>query len=109
MWKKVPGTEAEIPEPQYGLDENFDRANEAVNVVKEQLSDYLAQVRAQFKCNSQINFSHAKFRYELEIPTELVKGSRRPDDFELTSQKKGYERFHTPQIKALIEGLEVAE
>lgn len=35
--------------------------------------------------DKRINWSHAKYRYELEIPEELVKGKKKPDDFEFTS------------------------
>jgi len=38
-----------------------------------------------------------------------VKGSKKPKDFDLTSQRKGYERFHTPTIKKLVDHLENAE
>ena len=42
-------------------------------------------------------------RYEVEIPEEHVKGNKKPKNYELTSTRKGYERFHTPEIKELIE------
>ena len=48
-------------------------------------------------------FSHAKYRYELEIPSDLVKGAKKPDDFEFTSARNGFERFHTKEIKILVD------
>ena len=57
----------------------------------------------------RICFSHAKCRYEIEIPKEHVKGTKKPKDFEFTSARKGYERFWTPEVKALVEKLEFAE
>jgi len=38
-----------------------------------------------FHKDKRINYSHAKFRYELEIPCEIIKGNKKPDDFEFTS------------------------
>lgn len=107
-WKKVEGADVEVPEPQRGLDENFDTANDSVTMIKQELDHYLNTIRAQLKCK-RINYSHAKFRYELEIPSEFVKGNRKPKEFEFTSQRKGFERFHTKEIKVLVEQLEPAE
>ena len=30
------------------------------------------------------------YRYELEIPENLVEGNKKPKDFDLTSQRKGF-------------------
>ena len=40
---------------------------------------------------------------------EFVKGNRKPKEFEFTSQRKGFERFHTKEIKDLVDRLETAE
>ena len=37
----------------------------------------------------RVCFSHAKLRYEIEVPEEHVRNNK-PDEFELTSQKIGY-------------------
>ena len=66
-------------------------------------------MRGRFKEKRSITYSHAKFRFEIEVPAELVKGTRKPADFEFTSQRKGFERFHTAEIKSLVESLEKAE
>lgn len=68
----------------------------------------MKQVQQRFK-DRRICFSHAKMRYEIEMPEEHVKGNRKPDDFELTSTRKGFQRFHTPELKALVDHLEIAE
>ena len=57
----------------------------------------------------RITFSHAKNRYELEIPEEHVKGNKKPHDFELVSTRQGYQRFYTPELKKLVENLEESE
>lgn len=66
------------------MNEEFDSANEAVDIVKEEFDVYLKKVREMFK-DKRINFSHAKYRYELEIPEDLVKGGKKPTNFEFTS------------------------
>lgn len=76
--------------------------------MKEELDDYLHEIINRFK-ERRISFSHAKMRYEVEIPEEHVKGNKKPRDFEMTSTRQGYQRFHTPEIKHLVERLEVVE
>jgi len=39
----------------------------------------------------------------LEVPADLVKGNKKPKNFEFTSQKKGFERFHTKEIKDMVD------
>ena len=39
----------------------------------------------------------------------MVEGKKKPDNFEFTSQRKDFQRFHTPEIKKLVDELEVAE
>lgn len=38
----------------------------------------------------RLNYSHAKARYELEVPEELVRGNKKPREFELTSTRSGF-------------------
>lgn len=89
VWKKVDGTKDLVPEPTQGIDDEFDGANEEVNRIKALLQQYLYKIRDQLK-DRRIEFSHTKFRYELEIPEETVKGDRKPKNFEFTSNKKGF-------------------
>lgn len=56
-----------------------------------------------------ISYSHCKYRYELEIPEEIVKGNKKPAEFEFTSKRAGFERFRTDHIKKLVEKLEEVE
>ena len=45
LWKRVAGpSDQEIPEPQAGLDENFDAANNAVTAIKKKLDEYLIHI-----------------------------------------------------------------
>lgn len=45
VWKKVEGADVEVPEPQRGLDENFDSANDSVTLIKQELDRYLDDIR----------------------------------------------------------------
>ena len=53
--------------------------------IKARLEDILTKTRSKFKDQRRINWSHAKYRYELEIPSEYVEGKKKPDDYEFTS------------------------
>lgn len=110
VWKKMPGTNAEIPEPQPGFDDKFDLANSRVDGLKEELNAYMKHLKeTKFGKDRRVTYSHAKFRYEIEVPVEFVEGKKKPQEFEFTSQRKGYERFHTPVIKGIVDKLEEAE
>jgi DNA mismatch repair protein MSH6 len=64
---------------------SFDQTNQSVNDIKAELNSYLEEIKGMFKEKRSIGFCHAKFRYEIEIPAELVKGNKKPADFEFTS------------------------
>ena len=61
--------------------------------IKKKIDEYLIHIQAVVMRDNRIEYSHAKYRYELEVPCELVAGNKKPRDFELTSQRRGYERF----------------
>jgi DNA mismatch repair protein MSH6 len=90
VWKKTAGGDEDIPEPQPGLDEGFDNCNQRVDEIKAKLEALLNQVRARFRDTRRINWSHAKYRYEIEVPQEYVEGKKKPAEFEFTSQRKDY-------------------
>ena len=56
----------------------------------------------------RIVYSHAKFRFEIEIPEEHVK-TEKPREFDLTSHRIGYQRFSTHKTRELVDRLEAAE
>lgn len=48
VWKTVAGptsTRVEVPEPRTGVDPEFDAANEAVNLIKEELDEFCAKMQ----------------------------------------------------------------
>jgi len=87
----------DIPEPRAGLDENFDAANQRVDQMKFKLNEYLQSVihklvevnpKSASKVKQAVCFAHARYRYEIEVPADLVSGKKKPKDFFLTSQKQ---------------------
>ena len=57
-----------------------------VNRILSLLEEQLIKIRERFgDRGSEIEYSHAKYRYEVEIPAELVSGNLKPEDFEFTS------------------------
>jgi hypothetical protein len=43
----------------------------------------------------------------MEIPLELIKGDKKPDELVMTSHRTGYQRFHTEELRNLYERYEV--
>ena len=58
-----------------------------------------------------MKFVHSRFRYEVEIHSDLIKGNKKPSEFEMTSQKpsKNLLRFYTPKLRNLLEELDQSE
>lgn len=78
-----------------------------MDLIKQRLDALLQEVKQQFK-DRRIGFSHAKYRFEIEVPSDLV-DKHKPAHFEFTSQRQGFQRFHTREVKALVDELEHAE
>ncbi|CAK58417.1 unnamed protein product (macronuclear) [Paramecium tetraurelia] len=107
IWEKE--KDKEVPKPVTGVLESYDQSVAEVELVEQKLDSYLQQIKRKlFKNNSNIQYAHAKFRYEIEIPDELVQKSK-PEDFEFTSSRQGYKRYLTQEIKDLVTELEQAE
>ena len=73
----------DIPEPQRGMDEQYDAAVDRVEDVKKNLRELLERYATKYT-DRRVQFSHAKFRYEIEIPEEHVKREK-PPELELSS------------------------
>ena len=106
QWKTV--GKKKVPEPRPGLDENFDRANRAVEKVKHEIEEYLDTIKKELKTKN-INYSTGSklFRYEIEVADELC--NKVPDHYSNTSNVKGRKRFQTDELRQMIETLEEKE
>jgi len=106
------GLNKDVPTPRVGVDREYDKVRDEINWIGQEFEKYLQEIKARFKghpAHYAISYVHIKERYEIEIPAELVSGSKKPEDFEISSKKKGYERFVTEKIRHLRSKLEDAE
>ncbi|KDO29230.1 hypothetical protein SPRG_05442 [Saprolegnia parasitica CBS 223.65] len=96
-------------QPQAGVDADYDdAANEVANVLDE-LDAYLQSQRSALKCKSIVYWgTKREDRFQLEVPESAI-GSHQPKAYELKSKKKGFKRFHTPEIRDLLRRLMAAE
>ena len=84
--------------------EEYDTACEDVAASKDSLASYLTKQRQKLGSSAVKYFHSNKDRYQLEVP-EAVLAKHQPDHYELTSRRKGFRRFWTPQIKEMLETL----
>ena len=107
--RKISWTSEGKAEPFPGVLENFDQLKADLNrIINVELAGILQHTRTRFQCGS-IQFTHSKYKYELEIPESLVAGNKKPADLEYTSKRKGYERFHTREIQGFVKQIEIIE
>ena len=92
-------------EPQPGTDAEFDGANRAVTEVNEDFKTYLATQKREYGCNMIYFGTKPKRQIEIKDNTNF----EAPEDWHVTSRKKGSTRFHTPEIEAMLERLVSAE
>ena len=102
------GKDQNIPTPGPGLIESYDVSREKKKEIEKKLQDYLKTVRKRFGDHT-IDYCHAKFRYELEIPERHVKGTKKPEEFEFTSARKDFQRFLTEEIREWVRQIEDIE
>ncbi|CAI2370987.1 unnamed protein product [Moneuplotes crassus] len=97
-----------LPQPKDGLDKEFDAVKQRILGIEDRFYDYLVTIQKRYN-DISIRYTHTKYRYELEIPEKHTKGTNKPPEYEFTSSRKGFHRFHTPEIRELVEELEAAE
>jgi len=93
-----------IPAPNRNKD--YDKAINDIKRIEKELENYLKSQSKAFGCTLTYTGS-AKNRFQLEIPENRCK--KIPEDFELTSSKKGFKRYWSDEIKALLSELTNAE
>ncbi|OQR93852.1 DNA mismatch repair protein Msh6 [Achlya hypogyna] len=96
-------------QPQAGVDDDYDAAAGAVEDVLAELDAYLQSQRTALRCKNIVYWgAKREDRFQLEVP-ESALGAKQPREYELKSKKKGYKRFHTPEVRALLARLMAAE
>ena len=94
--------------PAKGINLEADQVLDNIDKIKSRLSIILEKERKRFNDRS-ISFVHLRQRYELEISEDLVRGSKRPADYAITSKRAGFLRFHTPDIENCLLEMNEAE
>ncbi|CEM12621.1 unnamed protein product [Vitrella brassicaformis CCMP3155] len=97
-------TRGDVYKPARGADEEYEEVQKRIRQIEKSLSDELKTIAREWRIPSA-KFVDSKHRYEVEVPEKSV--DRQSVD--VTSSKKGYVRFHTPEIKRLIGELEDEE
>ncbi|TDH64825.1 uncharacterized protein CCR75_009187 [Bremia lactucae] len=94
--------------PRAEVDQEFDAACAEIAQVENELAAYLSDQRKALQCHQIAYWGKKKEdRYQLEVPESAL--SKQPREYELKSRKKGYKRFHTATIRALLKRLANAE
>lgn len=76
--------------------------------IEQKLETELIKEKQKFNNNPEIRFVDSKFRYELEVPLYLI-SRKKPDGYEETSARNGFQRYHTKTIKELADSLLIEE
>ncbi|CAF0830983.1 unnamed protein product [Brachionus calyciflorus] len=93
--------------PSEGFNQDYDTAVKDINKIVRDLDKYLNEQKKQFNCSTICYFGTSRNRYQLEIPENKCKNL--PNDYELTSSKKGFKRYWNDELKDLIALLTDAE
>lgn len=89
-----------------GFDPEFDTARQNLDDVKEQLDDYLHEQSRII--GAQLTYTGTgKNRFQIEVPDTHTRNV--PDHWEVTSQRKGYRRYRSPEVVRLFAKLVTAE
>lgn len=98
-WKKS-STGKRIPQPKYGTDQSFDRVDEALKAIKEEMEKHMKGLGYK---NAKLIQSSGKFRYEIELD-QSIKVDK--SVMMVTQKNKGKVYYQTDEIKDLIVKLE---
>ena len=94
--------------PSHGVDPEYDAAMEAVNEIEVRLEGIVRKERAVV--GAGVCFYSAKGqkeRYQLEVPDALKR--KVPSHYSVVSQRKGFTRYWTPEIRDEVDALVAAE
>ncbi|KAF4529869.1 hypothetical protein B566_EDAN018096, partial [Ephemera danica] len=92
--------------PRKGADPEFEAFEEKFQEINTELKLHLKDAKRIFGCDAKY-VGNDKKRFQIEVPENLVK--RAPPNFELTSSRKGFKRFYSPECKVLLAKLQAAE
>ncbi|KAG2440549.1 hypothetical protein HYH02_010133 [Chlamydomonas schloesseri] len=97
-WKEAAQTGRAVPEQ--GVDEAYDSALEGIEAAERQLQEHLKELRSRFNCRELTYVSVNKDSHLLEVPEALA--NKLGGEFHLCGNRKGYKRFTSNKLKALV-------
>ncbi|KAL3093387.1 hypothetical protein niasHS_005901 [Heterodera schachtii] len=92
--------------PRRGVDSEYDGTCREIEQCKEQLEAYLGWASKKLKCTPKF-VGTGRNSHQLEIPESACHNLT--DDFQFTSQRKGYKRYTTNNLQKLVDKLNDAE
>lgn len=95
-----------VIKPSPGVDKEYDTAIEDIKTANRELQDYLDEQKKLLGCRSITYWGTAKNRFQMEVPDSV---HHVPDEYEVTSSKKGFKRYKTAEIERLFSKLTDAE
>ena len=69
--------------------------------IKNQIKQFLQQVRVKFNCQKITFATNRKFRYQLEIPNEYTQDIEKDENFFLTTRLKNVKRYLCNELSNL--------
>ncbi|XP_014673632.1 PREDICTED: DNA mismatch repair protein Msh6-like isoform X2 [Priapulus caudatus] len=96
-----------VIEPTEGVIPEYDSAVCDINDTTTALNDYIAKQRKLLGAKNVEYWGTGRNRFQLEVPESALK--KVPDAYELKSQRKGFKRYWTREIEALLARMVAAE
>ncbi|CAI2377673.1 unnamed protein product [Moneuplotes crassus] len=105
-WKKI-GKNL-IPEPKKGISDDFDQANEAIELIRIELDELLEEIKKKLKFEKICYNSDSKMhRFQFELSNNNKK--KMPKNFTVTSKTSKVVRYQSEELVDLNFKLEVEE
>ncbi|CAD8206909.1 unnamed protein product [Paramecium octaurelia] len=96
------------PQPVKGVSPEYDQALDKLNEITDSLQDELEKWKKKLKC-PEIVYTHARMKYQLEIPEKCLEGNQKPKELIITSKRQGFQRFQTTFIEEQLYKLRKVE
>lgn len=93
-------------QPKKGVNKEFEKAEENIKTVHQQLNQHLKDLCIKFGEKLQY-IGKGKNRFQIEFPVRLA--NKIDKDFEITSQRKGFNRYRSRRVKDLLVELKTYE
>ena len=92
--------------PSRGVDSDLDKANDNIDLLENEMKDYLRTQKQHFGCEIKY-WGTGKNRFQLEVPASKL--SKANDDYELASGTKSVKRYVTVETRQFLARQTAAE